>query len=288
MSSFPYNGKLAQSNLSNNFMSLYTPEGIFYITPSAKIKTYSSGYVAAEQDYYTTAILHSNDEYSISLGGFVGSPLFAVNYNIGSATSHYSFLLGTQGSTDVCGDHVCAGTETVFNCPSDCSATSSSFNGSCVSSYDCTGSAFDSCLNGVCVFGLTNTSCISNNGCNSTSPLCCQGYCIGGASINVQGYCVSGGSTIESDTEINDMFNILFQGQSWLKFLFGMIMTIMIAIWAGEKSKGNAFVVSLAAFFGLVISTILGFIPVYVVILLVLIMILLVGLGKVLFPNNPG
>lgn len=141
------------------------------------------------------------------------------------------------------------------------------YNGSLFTDCNYNGSAYNWYSMHVCVNGCANTtSCNSNTSTTTTSEA-------------------------DMRRDVGNIFNILFFGNSFIKFMAGIGLLIALVITTVKSMHGyglpvDPFVVTIFTGIYLVLLTIIGLIPLYVMILIVIVIVLIWLIRDVIFPAN--
>lgn len=279
-------------NNSNDYLSIVTSDGIYYIdflTQYIQYK-YPWNYTTANTDFSTASIL-GNNVFDTTNPPSMWSSYATVAY---SDTTHSTIVHPSPSLSSTCGNLICESIESIFSCPGDClGAASTSLN--CLRSTDCP-STYPDCLGNICTRGLnTSLTCYSDLDCPYLTPICIDGG-------NGVSYCVKTVSTIieenetnttlkvkrdlQSEADMRGLLDILFFGSSFLKLLVAIIFIIIIMAETANYAKGNPFVISLSGIFGLILFTVLGMIPIFIVLILFVGLILMLVYSKALFPST--
>jgi len=254
---------------SSPYLAVASVEGIFAYNGSTLDLVQSSGYPMSSARNGSSILINSPAS---------GSPIMAyVDHSIG-------FILRNPVVGGSCGNGICDLFESAFSCPIDC-GTVSGANGTCMADSECPVS-YPKCLAGKCVDGFNaSETCNYATDCPYNLPLCYAHYCVAAVSgpFNETGAPTGG---VNNDEVINDTLGVLFGASTMLKFIIGICIILAIMLEIAHLVPGSPIAVVLGAVFGLILTTILGLIPVYILILCVLIMVLILLLGKAIFPAS--
>lgn len=175
MSHFPDEFYMANYNASAGTLYIGTKEGIFDIENEKKIFSTDFNYTSTSV-YFDPIIISYLDRSlfdSINVE-WTGNPTLAY------ASLTNSFIVASVLGVSFCGDLLCEGSETVFNCQSDCLTNFTA--GGIPIGFECTDSA--NCTIGLCRYGKcalagtneacnTDNDCVSNN-CNDQLLVCAK------------------------------------------------------------------------------------------------------------------
>jgi len=206
------------------------------------------------------------------------------------------FITANSLSLSSCGNGDCEDWENSFTCAEDCLEATPTPIVECIINSQCPSGSV--CLSNLCT---SNTGCTSSDQCPTNYPLCIFNNCVRGIGdeenisdfnfscvFNVDcpselpvcynGLCVAGvsgvaGSETEADNDIDLFIKTLFGDNTIIKFIVGMAMVLGIMIIIGEMTgfnKDGFMVMGVGGIFMLIIVTVLGLVPIYVLVLLIL------------------
>lgn len=177
MSHFPDTFFMTDFNTSAPFLYIGTMEGIFNIESGIEKKVYDTGFnYTAVTRFSNPPILSYFDSTLFDTVGFSWFGMPVLQY----ADASNAFILSSSITGGVsCGDLVCEGAETIFNCAADCLVGTGGISGL---NFACTDNA--NCTVGLCKYGFCrlaaqnefcniNADCISNS-CNAALSVCAQ------------------------------------------------------------------------------------------------------------------
>jgi len=241
-------------------------EGIFYTTP---------------ERYLTSGIYQD--------GTYLGNLMVVSSASSGSPIMVYTddttgFMIENRLVSASCGNGICEDFESAFSCPSDCGIPEE--EDICYSDDDCT-TANPTCLSGKCVRGFNESlTCNFNSDCPLTSPICFASYCL----EDVEGV-VPGTTSDVNETNTNAEYieairtamDMIFAGNTALKFALGLVATIILSILIIQAIGGShPIIVMLLIYLVILLLTGLTLFPIAVPVLVAVIMLLLAFASKFL------
>lgn len=274
ISSFPFTFDMAYTNYSDIYASIYTPEGIFYITPTTQTQYFPSGYQPTGVTTYSDGISFTTQEfYNRYFGKFTGSTIYAYSDSI------QNFVFSPFIATASCGNTVCDSGETILTCPEDCVNGTSGNSSYCITSLDCP-SLYPTCSGHQCVAGLTSIPCIDSTQCVYNASICSDsGFCIAG--VFNSSTSLSGDSTVAGSVDPNIIWSLIFSGSALWRFFVGMIMLIILApMLDGILNKSNSPITTIMIWSGMLVCfTVVALINVWVILTIIVLAIAL-GIGS--------
>lgn len=254
---------MADYDPSSNFLCLASIEGIICPNSSTTAESiYSSGYV-----YNPDRRLGHGITFAI---GSSGSPMYVYSDDNG-----LGFIVQNTQITADCGNGICDTFESSFSCPTDCGVLS---NQTCVTDSDCP-TSYPKCLSGQCVSGYTGITCNFNSDCPYNTSICYAGYCISGVSGGLPPSEAENQQQQDIDDSINSTLGLIFGTSTLFKFIIACFIIISVMVMVAGYTNNHIVILSSGALM-MICMTVLGMMPVYV-----LVLILIFGLGIMIFKN---
>jgi len=264
---------MADFNGTEDTLGIATSEGIFY-------PTYQYNHSG-----YSYAASHTGSMMTVSQLTYVNN-YTKVPYAAYSDGSYTWIMYSPTYTAALCGNRVQDAGEDEFSCPEDFPAYGLT-NGTCLIDDDCPVN-YPTCLANRCVAGYNaSNTCTFDRDCPYYAPICFLTYCVSGVSGN---YSISAGTENQQqiDSSINATLGILFGTSTLLKFIIGICIILAIVMMIAQQLPGSPIAVIFGGAMATVLVTVLGLIPVYVLILIIIIGLLILLLSKAIFPSGGG
>jgi len=281
-SGFPFTFFMGDADKDEDYQNIITPKGIYNINPDTQNNIYNTSMAFNQWTDLNMIGFLDYDTFSASEVNFIG------NMHYYFADSDEAFLMRVTDIVTTCGDGSCTGSESVFTCPADCIDFTLPFNpgDQCLIDSSCP-DAFPYCVNNICVkiFDISNNeSCQYNTDCPSTEPICLDNTCVSGISgglgaVNLSHHNLTTvPTTLNADGTVDDVggfFDILSSGNAKVKFLFGIFIVLGIGFYALKALPAGSgipgmFIVGFVVILAIVLAMVLGLLPSYVLILLLI------------------
>lgn len=283
ISSFPFTFDIMEyvNNSPREFFAMR--QGIIdidYISGIIAMKFNSTIPIGAFTDIRSIKTMISNTALNYDDYSMIGYNFYIVD------DTTYSYI-AYPNNVSQCGGGFC----TIY-CPQNCNVNNTYLSScSCINSISTCPNGYDACFSNKCVNNYNATLlCTESSQCPITAGICFSGHCVAAVcgDYNVTTSVTSGAVNSGSENALKQLFDAFFQGSVWLKFIIGMIIVIVVAIEAGNLSGGNPFVISIGGIFALVMVSLIGLIPIYVLILCIMLLVIFLLVSNVFFPGSSG
>lgn len=203
------------------------------------------------------------------------------------ADSDETFIVRNTVVSFACGDGICQDFENSFTCSADCQIVEELEEGTCNSDADCV-PTYPYCITGLCVASDNiSQTCTFDSDCPYNNPFCYSGFCIKGWQTGVP----DSENVTAQEQEVNDSIDgtmgILFGTSTLLKYIVALAIIIGITVTVAQNTKSDLAVL-LTSIFATILVTILGLVPIYVLILIIISAVAIVTLKTFLFPSAGG
>lgn len=261
---------------TNSTLGIATGTGIYSTENGACTKKGNSTYTYASISWNQTQAI------GFSYGSF-SMPVYVFD------DGNTAFIIRDTSSVDTCGNDVCEDYENAFSCAADCLNITTA-PGVCSTDIDCP-TAYPYCLLGLCIASEvgTNFTCTFDTDCPYNAPFCYEGYCVTAAQVGIPNATGSSTATKNAnlDNSIDFFVDTIFGTSPYFKFLIAVLTTIGI-VFAASRHSDNAMVVIFIGVFSIVLFTVLGFIPSYVLILMIVVGLIIAFLGRHIMGQSAG
>ena len=257
---------------NESYLGIADISGVYYWDGSTFVRVVETGIKSGEDRIGQSIIVSESAS---------GSPVYLYT------DDNNGFIIANLQSTSGCGDGFCSSIENCFSCSIDC--CESELEVDCVADSDCP-SVYPNCLSSKCVRGFNATlTCIDATDCPATSPICWSGYCLEG---------ISGGTPTtettnqtvgqqEIDDSITNTIGLLTGTSPLLKFIIAL-MIIIGMIFAAVQATNNAFVITIVAVLGFILTTVLNLMPVFILVLFIIIAVIMLIFAKFILNSSEG
>lgn len=297
---------LADFNSSEPTLGIGTEEGIFY--------TNYSGGRARVWFNASTPTASDDGSFLMTVQSSTTAPAPSWIHSDTSATT----IIRNVGVSGTCGDGTCQDWENAFTCNADCGAgldfcitnadCPSNYplcvpgTGECVSIYpydpnatlNCETAADCPATSPLCIAGICGReSCTKSSDCPYQRPYCYVGVCISGASSGITNIQLTGDDAPNvtaaktSADEFAGYITALTSSNIMLRFIIAIAM-IMFFVFTATKYTQNATIILFVGILATVLVTVIGILPMYVLIVLIISIIAIVLLGRMIFPSSGG